>query len=397
MVSMLGSAVAGFAMGLLVLDKTDSIALYALFMVFYSLPRIFLPLLSGPILDRFSRKRIIYTLDFVSAGIYLGMFVLLYMGWFSYIPYMLLSMVIGSIDSVYSVAYDSFYPNLVSKGNFQRAYSISSLIYPIAAAIMIPVAGFASEFLSDLSPLFLFNSATFLVAAIFETRIRTRELHVESQTQHRFWSDFREGLAYLKKEKGLSTITTYFFVTTLLGSISGTLLLPYFKTLGTTDVFGFAMSGVVLFSIVMASNTVGRLVGGLVQYFFRYPIYKKFLIAIFVYVTIAVIDGGYLFTPWWTMCILNFTSGLLAVTSYNIRISSTQNYVPDLVRGRFNGVFQMANMAGGIIGQLMAALLGTYFYTRGIVVSANAINIIFVFLIMVPNAKYVKKIYNVQI
>ncbi len=63
-VSMLGNAVAGFAIGLLVLDKTDSVLLYALFMTCYSIPRIVLPMVAGPYLDRFSRKRVIYTLDF---------------------------------------------------------------------------------------------------------------------------------------------------------------------------------------------------------------------------------------------------------------------------------------------------------------------------------------------
>ncbi|MEZ4627301.1 MAG: hypothetical protein R2912_04140 [Eubacteriales bacterium] len=53
-VSMLGNAVAGFAMGaLLVYDKTESVLLYALFMTCYSLPRIVLPMFAGPYLDRF--------------------------------------------------------------------------------------------------------------------------------------------------------------------------------------------------------------------------------------------------------------------------------------------------------------------------------------------------------
>lgn len=38
-VSMLGNAVAGFAIGLMVLDYTESTLLYAIFMICYSLPR----------------------------------------------------------------------------------------------------------------------------------------------------------------------------------------------------------------------------------------------------------------------------------------------------------------------------------------------------------------------
>lgn len=56
-VSMLGNAVAGFAIGLMVLDYTESTLLYAIFMICYSLPRVILPLLAGPYLDRFPVRR----------------------------------------------------------------------------------------------------------------------------------------------------------------------------------------------------------------------------------------------------------------------------------------------------------------------------------------------------
>jgi MFS family permease len=69
-ISMLGNMVAGFAIGLLVLEKTNSTFLYALFIVFYNMPKIVAPLMAGPIVDRFPRRKIIYTLDFMSATIY---------------------------------------------------------------------------------------------------------------------------------------------------------------------------------------------------------------------------------------------------------------------------------------------------------------------------------------
>ena len=69
-ISMLGNAVSGFAIGLVVLDYTNSTFLYALFMVICNMPKIVVPLFVGPYLDRFSRKKVIYSLDFLSAFIY---------------------------------------------------------------------------------------------------------------------------------------------------------------------------------------------------------------------------------------------------------------------------------------------------------------------------------------
>ena len=73
-ISMLGNAIAGFSLGLLILDYTKSTFLYALTMVVYNLPKVVMPVLSGPYLDRFSRRKTLYSLDFVSAVLYLLMF-----------------------------------------------------------------------------------------------------------------------------------------------------------------------------------------------------------------------------------------------------------------------------------------------------------------------------------
>ena len=390
-VSMLGNAVAGFAIGLLVLDKTDSVLLYATFMICYGLPRIVLPMVAGPYLDRFSRKRVIYSLDFLSAALFAVFFLLLLKNFFNYTVYLLLSMVIGSIDSIYSVAYDSFYPTLIAEGNYTRAYSISSLIYPLSTAIMVPIAGLCYKTIG-LAPLFLFNALTFLIAAIFETQIKTVEPHAEANANicfngSQFVRDLKDGFAYLKRERGLNTITWFFFVMMLTSSVCVTLALPYFKGLTGVD-------GVMQYSFVMGANTIGRLVGGGVHYFFRYPAHKKYNIALLVYIVISIIDGAYLFLPFWIMLVFMFVEGMLGVTSYNIRISSTQNYLPDEMRGRFNGLFQMLSILGTIIGQIIAGVIGDALPIRWVVAVSMGVFLLSVFVIVMPNGESVKKIYN---
>jgi MFS family permease len=128
----------------------------------------------------------------------------------------------------------------------------------------------------------------------------------------------------------------------------------------------------------------------------RYPKDKKYIIALFVYIAISIIDGAYLFFPFWAMLLFMLADGLLGVTSYNIRISSTQNYLPDEMRGRFNGIFQMFAILGTIIGQLIAGALGDKLPIRGIVAVSMAVTLRSVFVIMVPNGKHVKEIYNVD-
>ena len=85
-VSLFGNVISGFATGLLVLDFTGSVFLFAIYMILYDLPRIVMPQLIGPILDKFSRRKMIYTLDFMSSAIY-GIFgIILLHGDIGFVP-----------------------------------------------------------------------------------------------------------------------------------------------------------------------------------------------------------------------------------------------------------------------------------------------------------------------
>ena len=108
----------------------------------------------------------IYALDFLSAGIYFLLFLLLRGGWFNYPGLLAVSFLTGIIDGTYIVAFDSFYPNLITEGNFQKAYSISGMLVdladlasPLAAVIYYGTGGAAA--------LFAFNAVSFLAAACF--------------------------------------------------------------------------------------------------------------------------------------------------------------------------------------------------------------------------------------
>ena len=64
-VSMVGGTMTGFAISIMVLDYTGSTFLYALFNICFQIPMLVCPLLAGPVLDRMSRKKVIYSLDFL--------------------------------------------------------------------------------------------------------------------------------------------------------------------------------------------------------------------------------------------------------------------------------------------------------------------------------------------
>lgn len=393
-VSMLGNSMSGFAMSLLVLDYTQSNLLYAIYLAVFTLPQIIAPIFSGAILDRFSRKRMLYTLDFISAVIYAAVAWILGSSWFSFPVLAVYCFVLGTINSVYTVAYQSFYPLLITEGNFSKAYSISSILETMSA-LMVPVATVLYNQIG-IAPLLAFNAVSFLVAAIMETQIKASEAYITLQRQHtvsdvvgkrrQLLCDIREGLQYLLSERGLLAITVYFTICSFAMGASNVITLPYFK-----DSFE---NGEYVYTLVWGTLLVGRALGGLVHYKIKYPTHRKFTIAICVYVVVACLEGTYLYCPVPAMIVMCFITGVLGVTSYTIRISSTQNYVPHEKKGRYNGAFNMLNTTGSFCGQMLAGALTMLLPARYVLSGFMVINAAAALVVIGGNQRHIKRIYN---
>ncbi len=391
-ISMMGNAVSNFALGLVVFNNTNSTLLYSLFIILNTIPKVIVPMIAGPFVDSRSRKNIIVNIDTIYGFLFLIFSYITYIDFFNYGFYIFLGIILGSLDSFYHVAYESLYPEFISEGNFSKAYSISSLIYPIANTIMIPIAGFAYEIIG-ITPLFVFNSVTFFITQAIERLIDADEVHLKIRDKklggrrRAYWDDLKEGIAYIRNEPGLIAITAYFFISNLTSQSTFTLLLPYFTLLDMVREY----------SILMSISTFGRIIGGLLHYRFRYPAKQKFNIALFVYVAISFLEGTMLLTVYPLMAIMNFLIGILGVTSFNIRISGTQNYISPDKRGRFNGMFMMITMLGSVIGQFFSGLLGDIYPIPYVIAGFMVINVIGAFGIMLRNKGHVEKIYNQNI
>ena len=393
-VSMLGNSMAGFALSLMVLDYTGSTMLYAIYLMTYTVPQLIVPIISGAILDRFSRKKMIYTLDFMMGGLYLLLGILLSHGWFNFPLFALFSLTVGSVNSIYMVAYDSFYPLLISEGNYSKAYSIASVLETFAI-FMVPVATFFYK-LFGMGPLLMINAVCFLVAATLETQIRAEEKYIEKQKKSiegedlskvsRVLVDIKEGFRYLFSEKGLMAIAIYFLFSSMAGGAANVICLPYFK--------GNFENGEYLFMLVFGMSFVGRALGGAFHYRKKLDAGNKFYIALFVYIMIGIFEGLYLYTPLRVAMILSFFVGVGGVTSYTIRISSTQSYVPDENKGRFNGAFQVLSTSGSLIAELLAGSLTLVMDQRAVLLLFELASVVAAILIIGGNREHVKKIYN---
>ncbi len=393
-ISAFGSAAAGIAFGILIFQKTGSPLILAFFTIANVIPRIITNFVIGPFIDRHSRRNIIVAIDYFYGSFFLILGLVLYSGYFNVALFTVIAALLGVIDTTYQTAFMSLYPEVITQGYHSKAYSISSLIWPISAAVMAPVAAFFIEnYTNGVAMLMLFNAATFFITATIELLIKVEErLNQKIVQGPQFLADLKEGISYYKKEKGILGIGILFAAFSFVYASQDLLRMPYFVA---SEIYTIQH-----FSFLISASAIGRMVGGIIHYLFRYPKEKKFLIAVSVYITVEILGATMLFYPAFALMIVaSFVVGLLSVTSFNIRMSATQVYIPNDIRGRINSTQQLMWNFGAILGALIIGIAAEYagIDYRYIMMAAAIVSISAIFLIPIRMKNEFKKIYNVDV
>ena len=392
-ISALGSAAASVAFGILIFQRTGSPLTLALFLVANIIPRVVTGFLAGPFVDRHSRKRIIYTLDFISALIFTIMGSILFTGFFDVLVFTIIASIFGIIDTIYQLSFMSMFPEVITKGNHSKAYSFSSLIWPISAAIMAPISAFMIEnFEFGVAILLIFNAMTFFVAAIMETTIKLEEkLNLKKNSGLQFIEDLKEGFKYYKYEKGILGIGILFACFSFVYMSHDLLRMPYFINSEQFTIQDF--------SFLITASSIGRIIGGFIHYTFKYPPHKRYTIAVTVYISVELLGATMLYMPYVLMITASFIVGLLSVTSFNIRMSATQVYIPNEMRGRINSTQGLLWNIGAILGALTIGAIAEYsnFDYRFIMLMSAVISLLAILLIPIRMKEDFKKIYNADV
>ena len=386
-ISAIGGVAMGFALSFVVFDNTGSTLMMALFAAASSLPGVILPVLISPYLDNFRRKPVIVGLDYLSAVIYLlfGLYLLKHS--FSLPLYLLFSLLCGSIGSVYNLAYESLYPNLIPEGFAQKGYTVSGMLYPTVTMVMTPVASILYTQLG-LGVLCLGEGLLLAAAASVETQINVEE-HIKPGGKfsfHDYIRDFREGFRYLKKEKGLLRIYGYMPITQGVSQATEPLIRAWFRTAPGLNL--------TMYALFTTAEFIGRTVGGLVHYKFEIPPEKRFSLAYLVYVTYNIMDTVLLWLGFPLMLVNRGVCGFLGINSATLRASSVQNYLPDNMRAKVNAVFNMLYALVPTLLTLAVGALGEVMDYRLCVTLVSAAGLLPCYLIMWRGREDVKKVYN---
>ena len=200
-VGTLGAIAGSFALAFLVFDETGSTLASAMIVAIQLLPYLLLPFLIAPFMDRLPRKSFLVAGDVANAVLLAGMGVWLLFFDFSYVGYLVVSLLLACLGAVDELAFTSIYPDLIPKGAEQKGYAVSSMLYPVLKVIMTPLAAVLLDTLG-VAWILIAQSGFSLAAAVTESFIRIDETERKNRDPYSFreWvEDIREAVQYLKK------------------------------------------------------------------------------------------------------------------------------------------------------------------------------------------------------
>lgn len=358
LISLAGSQLTGFALGVWVYDQTHSVMLLAVTQIAFSAPQIFLSPLAGVLADRWERRTVMIVSDF-GAGLAVLIAGILYLANLLQ-PWMVIpvNICMGAFIALMWPAYTASITLLIPKEQYGRANGFVQLGEALTQVAGPALAGvlYVSIRLGNMA---LIDFATYLfsvVLMILFVRIpRPAQTADGYQAKGSVWKEMRYGWDYIVSRKGLFSLLIFFLLMNFISGVMGPLFTPLILDNWKANVLGYLSAimglGMLTGTLVMSAWGGGKrkiytlLGSGLIG--------SLFLIAVGLRISIpllAVCGFGFM-----------FTTPLLYASSQSI----WQVKVAPDVQGRVFAVRRTIAWSSQIVAPLLAAPLADYVFKPG--------------------------------
>ena len=341
-VSILGSSIFSFAIGLYVLKLTGSALNYAMTLMLSVIPMVVISPIAGVIADRVSKKWLVSGMDFINSILFAALFILSIYRELT-LPVIYVAIVLLNVfTTFFGIGIETAKPALVSSEKLIRINSLSKLI-DSSATVLGPVIGGVVYAFVDIRALILFSSIAFMISAVSEWFIdyefnlerRLYENHEKSEENKSILSDIIEGWKFFSGNRSLLQLFFLFFMLNMLLGFSVNVPLPYI----INEVLRFSSSR---FGMINSMFPIGLIIGTLtVEYVMKRIEFRKLLILMNILISIMAsviglpvilgLDSGMSLAFY---CIVNIIIGI-AIAYVDVPVMTIlQNEVPRELLGR---------------------------------------------------------------
>ena len=364
-VSLIGTWMQNIAQPWLAYQLTDSPFLLSLVSAMQFIPVLVLSLFAGVIIDKIPKKRLLILTQSASLLITLVLAILTYTGNVQYWHILLMSGLLGVVNTLDMPARQSFVIELVGKEDLMNAIALNSTVFNLARIIGPALAGLVMvQF--GVAACFLINSISFAAIIVSLFAIKPLKLPKQETAPEKLFSSIKSGLRYLYNDKEIFDIILLVAIVATLAMNFNILVPVIVKT-----VFHMQESG---FSALMSFMGIGSFLGSIMiasmskrgpKQFFLWGL--PFVVSgLFVlmgingnfYLTgILLAVNGFFFIMFSTSC--NTTLQLKAKNEYRGRVISIYTLV-------FSGFTPFGSLIAGTITDFWGANIG--FVTMGILI-----------------------------
>lgn len=243
-ISLIGSGLTRFALGVWVYERTGSATQFTLITVFAFLPGLLAAPFAGALVDRWDRRWVMFWSDLGPAVGTLALVVLVRAGalevWHLYVV-----VAFGSVFNAFQwPAYIASMTLLVPKrqlgranGMMQFGQAAGEVLAPILAALLLAAVGMAGVILIDFGT-FLFAAATLLLVRVPRPPVSA----AGRAGRGSLWAEAGYGWTFIRERPGLLGLLLYFAMINLVFSIATVLVTPLVLSFASRQVLATVLS-----------------------------------------------------------------------------------------------------------------------------------------------------------
>jgi len=358
LVSLVGSQLTGFALGVWVYDQTRSVSWLAFTQIAFSVPQVVLSPLAGVLADRWDRRIAMIISDF-GAGLAVLSAALLYnSGQLQPWMVLIINFWMATFISLMWPAYSASITQLVPKEQFGRANGFVQLGEALTQIAGPALAGLLYVSI-HLGYMALIDFATYLFSAVlmilFVSIPRPKQSEDGTSAKGSMWEEIRFGWNYITVRKGLLSLLLFFLVINFVSGVLGPLFTPMILDNWEPNVLGYLSTimgvGMLTGTLVMSAwgggqRKVFTLLGaGTISAFFLMLVGLRVSIPL-----IAVCGFGFMFT----LPLMNASSQAI----WQAKVA------PDL-QGRVFALRRTIAWSSQIVAPLLAAPLADHVFKPG--------------------------------
>ncbi|MGG5737725.1 MULTISPECIES: MFS transporter [Bacillus cereus group] len=341
-VSIFGSSIYSFALGLYVLQITGSALNFAISLILGSIPMIVMNPFAGVIADKVDKKKLVVCMDLLNGGLLIAVYIVSSNYGLNLFIIYATTFLMSVFTTFFSIGFEAAKPNIVSKERLMSINSISKIIDSVSL-IIGPMLGGIVFAVFDIKTFIIINGISFILSSISILFIHFQlfEFNINEACSKRginFITDIKEGFSYLIEKESLKNTFSILISLNFFLGFAVTVPLPYI----INTVLNLSSKQ---FGIIQGTFPVGIIVGAIFvkkitdRFSYSYLLKKlSFMLAVFMIISgipvlfksFEVNDSVYVIT----YCVVMFFLGLIIALIDIPLIYFMQKEIPDKYRGR---------------------------------------------------------------